>query len=170
MKSKTVLLWAIALFLIDQTIKIVIDRYFLDVRFDIIPSLFYFKPSFNHNYSYINGLFGLGLGFWTHIIFMCIVAILLIVIYYLFKTISGNAKLVNIAFIFGFAGLMSSLIGTVLWDGCLDYIFLKPLFVFDLKDLYLNAFAILFLFYYHKNRKYLASIKGKDIIHHFRNK
>ena len=164
MKIRTFLLWVIALFAIDQIIKIVINQYFLDVRFDIIPPLFYFRPKFSQNYSYINELFKLGMGFWIHAILRCFVVMLLIVLYSLYKTISKNAKVINIAFIFGFAAVTCSLIDTFLWGGSLDFIYLKPLFVFDLKDLYVNVFIILFLLYNHKNRKYLASIKVKDII------
>ena len=170
MKTKAVLLWAIALFILDQVIKVVINQYFLDVRFDIIPPLFYFKPTFNHNYSYVNSLFKLGMGFWTHIIIFSFVVIITVFVYDLMKTISGNNKLLNVAFIFGFAGLLSGYIGTIVWNGCLDYIYLKPLFVFDLKDLYIDTFLVLFFLYLHKNRKYLSTFKTKDIIHHFKNR
>jgi len=136
MKSKTILLWAVALSVIDQVIKLVINRYFLDVRFDIIPPLFYFRPKFNLDYSYVNYLFKLGMGFWTHVIILCFVVILLVFMYDLFKTISGNAKIVNIAFIFIFASATCAMIDAIFWGGSLDYIYLKPLFIFDLKDLY----------------------------------
>ena len=169
MKTRTVLLWAIALFVIDQVVKIIINRYFIDVRFDIIPPLFYFRPKFNHNYSYVNELFSFGMGFWTHLILRCFVAILLVIIYDLFKTISNNAKIINIAFIFAFASLSCSLVDTIFWGGSLDFIYLKPLFIFDLKDLYSNVFIILFLCYFFKNRKYFKTIKNKDIILHYKN-
>ena len=170
MKIKTVLLWVIALFVIDQMVKIVIDRYFLDLTFDIIPPLFYFKPTFNHQYSWINGLFHLGMGFWTHIILYSLLALPVIFFYDLMKTITGNNKLLNISFVFFLAGYLSAYIGTIAWNGCLDYIYLKPLFVFDLKDLYINSSTILFLLYYHKNRKQLSALKTKDVIQHVKNK
>ena len=168
MKTRTVLLWSIALFAIDQIIKIVINQYFLDVKFDIIPPLFYFRPAFNHNYSYINALFKLEMGFWIHAILRCFVAILFLVLYKLFKTISKNAKIINIAFIFCFAAITCSLIDTFLWGGSLDFIYLKPLFIFDFKDLYSNVWIALFLWYFLKNRKYLATIKNKDIKKYFK--
>ena len=163
MKTKIVLLWSIALCAIDQIIKIVIDRYFLDVRFDIIPPLFYFRPTFNHDYTWINNLFSLGIGFWVHLVIFCFVAVpIVIVAYDLFKTTSNNAKIINIAFIFAFASAFSALIGTIFWDGCLDYIYLKPLFIFDLKDLYINIFVILLLLYLIKNKKPIKEM-DKDI-------
>ncbi len=168
MKTKTVLLWAIILFFVDQVIKVVIDRYFLEVNFDIIPPLFYFKPTFNDKYSWINGLFHLGMGFWAHVVLLCLAAVILIIMYIFLKKASGNAKMVNITFIFGFAGMFCGLIGTICWGGCLDYIYLKPLFVFDLKDLYIDTFVILLLLYYYKNKAYLSSIKFKDIFSSFK--
>ena len=169
MKTRTVLLWAIALFIIDQIIKIVINRYFIDVRFDIIPPLFYFKPKFNIHYSWVNDLFKLGWGFWTHIIIFCFVVILIVFLYDLFKTIFDNAKIIGIAFSFIFAATLCASIDTIYWGGSLDYIYLKPLFIFDLKDLYSKIWMILFLLIMLKNRKYLATIKTKDMIHYFNN-
>ena len=169
MKTRTVLLWAIALFAIDQTIKIVINQCFIDLRFDIIPPLFYFKPKFNIHYSWVNDLFKLGWGFWTHIVIYCFVIILIVFLYDLFKTISDNAKIISIAFSFIFAAALCASIDTICWGGSLDYIYLKPLFIFDLKDLYSKIWMILLLLYVHKNRKYLATIKTKDMKYHFKN-
>jgi len=168
MKTKTVFLWAIALCAIDQIIKIVIYRHFLEVKFDIIPPLFYFSPKFNHDYTWINNLFGLGIGFWAHIVFFCFAVVpIMVVAFDLFKTTSNNAKIINIAFIFAFAAALSALIGTIFWDGCLDYIYLKPLFVFDLKDLYLNVFVILLLLYSITNKKSYKEM-DKDMINHLK--
>jgi lipoprotein signal peptidase len=170
MKTRTVLLWAIALFVIDQVIKMVINRYFLEVNFDIIPPLFYFKPKFNIQYSYVNYLFNLGWGFWIHVITRCFAVIIIVFTYGLFKIISDNAKIINIAFILGFAASLSALIDNICWGGSLDYIYLKPLFIFDLKDLYIDTFVILFLLYFIKNKKQLESFKNKDMIHYFKNR
>ena len=169
MKTKTVLLWAIALFVIDQVIKMMINRYFLDVNFDIIPPLFYFKPKFNIQYSYVNYLFRLGWGFWTHVIMRCFAVIIIVCLYDLFKTISGNAKIINIAFILGFAASFSALSDNIFWGGSLDYIYLKPLFIFDLKDLYIDTFVILFLLYFIKNKKHLSSF-NKEVTNYFKNR
>ena len=169
MKTKTVLLWAVVLFVIDQTVKIVIDQYFLDVRFDILPPLFYFRPIFNHDYTWINGLFNLGMGYWAHILMFCFAIVIMVVVYDLFKTISNNAKIINIAFIFAFATAFSALIGTIIWGGCLDYIHLKPLVIFDLKDLYMNIFLILFFLHCIKNRKPIKEM-DKDVSNHLKSR
>ena len=168
MKTKKILLWSSALLGIDQIVKVVIYQYFLDLRFDIIPPLFYFKPKFNYNYTWINDIFQLGVGYWIHIILFVFVSIFLVIFYDWSKTISGNAKIINIAFIFGFAGILSVWACTIFWQGVLDYIYLKPLFIFDLKDLYLNLFVALYLLYFLKNRKYMASLTNKDMLNHIK--
>ena len=169
MKKKSVLLWVLFLFLIDQIVKIVINRYFIDLRFSIIPPLLYFQPTFNLHYSWINGLFNLGMGFWTHMLIFSFVTLFIVLLYDFMKTISGNDKLLNIAFVFVFAGMMSSFVGTIIWNGCLDYIYLKPLFVFDLKDLYVTTFFLPLSFLYQfKNREHLSSFTHKDIVPHFK--
>jgi len=166
MKVKQVIYWVIVLFAVDQIIKIIIDRCFLDIRFDIIPPLFYFKPTFNHDYSWINGLFQLGIGFWAHIILFVFISVIFIALYDFMKTLN-NTKLMHITFIFGFAGMSCGLIGTIFWNGCLDYIYLKPLFVFDLKDLYVDSFVILFLVCCFKDKR-LLFVKTKDLVQHFK--
>ncbi|KAA6326938.1 hypothetical protein EZS27_024019 [termite gut metagenome] len=64
---------------------------------------------------------------------------------------------------FGFAGIICSSCDNIFFGGSWDYVYLKPLFVFDLKDVYLNCFACLFLIGYVKNKKRLASVKAIDI-------
>jgi lipoprotein signal peptidase len=56
MKIRTVVLWGIILVVIDQIIKIIVNSYFLECRFDIIPSLFEFSPTFNTKHSYFKVL------------------------------------------------------------------------------------------------------------------
>jgi hypothetical protein len=65
--------------------------------------------------------------------------------------------------------LLCSLVDTFIWGGSLDYIYLKPLFVFDLKDLYNKIWLIPFLFYFFKNRNHIETIKSKELIVHFKN-
>ena len=55
-KKTKIILWILLLTTIDQLVKLVIHAYYMDVRFEIIPSLFEFAPVFNSNYSYINDL------------------------------------------------------------------------------------------------------------------
>ena len=167
MKIRTLIKWLIVLALIDSAIKIIINQYFLDVRFDIIPNLFEFRPKFNDHYSYVNHLFGLGMGFWTHVVIFCFLPVILLVLYDMFSVIPNDLKLFDTAFVFCLAGYICGVIGLVT-GGCLDYIYLKPLFIFDLKDLYMNCFEVLLFIFLIKNRKSLKSVKTKKLPEHFR--
>ena len=170
MKARTIILWIFSLIIIDQIIKIVIYSFFFGTQFEIIPSLFEFKPVFNDKHSYLNVLlyknFNIDLGLCFHIVLFLLAEIIFLAFYYYMrKNITGNKKLLDIAIIFQSAGLICGLIGNLIWKkGTLDYIYLKPLFVFDLKDVYLNCFPVLFLVYLHKVRSQTKTIKIKDII------
>ena len=175
MKIRTITGWIIFLIIIDQTIKIIIHTFFLETTFDIIPSLFEFKPSFNGHHSWVNSLlykhFQINIGLWPHIILFLLIEILFFTVYTFFrKNIYGNTKLLDIAFIFQFAGAICAFIGNLIWEkGTLDYIYLKPLFIFDLKDIYLNCCLVLFLVYMHKSRTQTKTLKTRDLSSHIKN-
>ena len=168
MKLRTIIFWIFILIIVDQTIKIIIYSFFLESQFEIIPSLFEFKPFFNDKHSYINSLiyknFNFDIGFWPHIIFFLFGEIAILFLYdFLRNNIFEYKKLLDTAFIFQMSGMICVLIGNLIWKkGTLDYIYLKPLFIFDLKDLYLNCFAVTFLVYAHKSRTRLKVLKMKD--------
>ena len=151
-----------------ERLKIIINSFFLDVRFDIIPSLFEFKPTFNDKHSYVNSLlyknFNIDIGLWFHIILFLFEEIILLTLYGYFRNnISENKKLLDVAIIFQITGYICALIGILIWKkGTLDFIYLKPLFIFDLKDLYVNCFVILFLVYAYKNRVQIRSVYVRD--------
>jgi len=95
----------------------------------------------------------------------------LLVLYDWFKSILINTKLLDFVFIFQLSAIICSLICNIGWsEGILDYIYLKPLFIFDLKDLYLNINIVLILFLINKNKNLLNTIKGKDLIIHIKNR
>ena len=176
MKAKTVILFIFLLIAIDQTIKIIINTYFRDYQFEIIPSLIEFKPTFNDKHSYVNFLlnknFGLNVGLLAHVIVILFLSIFVSVLfYYLRNNINNNTKLLDTAIIFLFAGIICSLIGKLIWEnGTLDYIYLKPLFVFDLKDTYPDISMVLFFIYFIKIRTQLESIKSRDILLYAKNR
>ena len=168
MKAQTITEWIFLLVIIDQAIKIIIHAFFLETRFEIIPSLLEFKPTFNSHYSYFNSLlynkYHIDIGLYYHIILYIFAETAVIAIYVTFKSISKNTKFLDIAFIFQLAGIICVLIGSLIWEkGTLDYIYLKPLFVFDLKDIYLNCFAVFFLISAHKNKTQMKTVRMKDI-------
>lgn len=164
MKIRIVTLWTIALVVIEQVIKLIITTNYRDINFEIIPSLFEFKPVLNDKSFYWLSLMNIEVGRWARLATGIILLGILCLYYLCMKTISKKGKLVDVAFIFGFAGLLCSMCDNIFFGGSWDYVYLKPLFIFDLKDLYLNCFVILFLIFCLKNRIKLKNAKIKDII------
>jgi lipoprotein signal peptidase len=175
MKIRTILYWVIILVIIDQIIKIIVNAYFLESRFDIIPSLFEFRPCFNTKHSYFNVLlykhFNIDIGLYAHIILFLIIEIVVLIFYVYFRNIDlRSKKLLDFAFIFQLAGVICAFSGNLIWEkGTLDYIYLKPLFIFDLKDLYLNCFLVLFLIFLLRNDTETRKIKLKDVVLYIKN-
>ena len=161
-------IWCVVLLVaIDSAIKLIIYECFFDVRFEIIPNLFEFWPKFNDHYSYVNHLFGLGWGFWVHVVLFCFALVIALAAYDFFKTLPYGHLLLDIAFTFAFSGNICAFIGLVM-GGCLDYIYLKPLFIFDLKDLYIDCYVILLLYYCIKFKKELKTVKAKDMSNYYK--
>jgi len=157
MSIKNITIWIIILVFIDQAIKVIIYDYFFDSMFDIVPFLLEFRPVFNSSgtilFNFLHNSLTLNIGVWIAVFYFVCLLCLVIILYILFRKAKNNIKLFDAAFIFAMAGLVSSLISTIFWEGgCLDYIYLKPFFVFDLKDLYLNCFGILFCAFLYKKR------------------
>lgn len=130
----------VLLIAVEQGIKLVINNNFLESNIPIINPWIFFNPMFNRDYSWFNSMLQLGIGKWVHII--AVVGILIVVFLY-YRSITkqeSEALLIDIAFVFLFAGGMCSLIDKIFWNGSLDYIQLKGYFTFDLKDVYINVF------------------------------
>ena len=158
MKYREMTLWILLLAVIDQLIKIIIYCYFFDVQFTIIPPVFYFEPVFNYLHTYAANLLQINAGQWPNIILKA--AVLLVVLLGTdYVRWIANYKLLDWGLLFIISGCVCSLTDTVFWNKCLDYIYLKPLFVFDLKDMYLNIGAVLFVLSLYKNREELKSVK-----------
>ena len=142
MSIKKIIFWIVVLIALDQASKIIIYHYFFDVRFDIIPFLLEFHPKFNENHnSYFLSLFDLE----VNVVFYIAYALIILVIatfLYLKQRKKYNIKILDYVFIFFAAGFICALLGYFLWKkGVLDFIHLKGLFIFDLKDVYLTVFG-----------------------------
>ena len=171
MKTRNIIAWVLILITIDQAIKILINTYFRNTHFEIIPSLIEFKPTFNERHSWVNNLlddnFGINVGLIPHIILYILIGIFIPMLFSYFRNnILADKKLIDIAIIFMMAAVLGALIGNLIWkNGTLDYIYLKPWFVFDLKDLYSDLGIITFLIYAFKNRGQFDKLtKGMKII------
>ena len=158
MKTRHIITWILILVFTDQIIKILINIYIGNVHFEIIPTLIEFKPTFNERHSWVNNLlddnFGINVGLIPHVILYILIGIFLPMYFSYFRNnILADKKLIDIAIICLMAGVLCALIGNIIWQkGTLDYIYLKPLFVFDLKDMYCDLGTITFLIYVFKNR------------------
>ncbi len=157
---------------IDQLIKIVIYNYFLETNFVIIPSLFEFSPIFNGKHSYVNVLlhekFNIDLGLWIHVIsFLIFQGFILLLYDFLRSELRKDSKILDFAIVLQISAMICALIGNLIWEkGTLDYIYLRPLFVFDLKDLFNSCFIVMFPLTLMIHRKQFDSIKIADLIMH----
>jgi lipoprotein signal peptidase len=170
MKIKVVILWIIVLVVTEQVIKLIISTNYQDLNIEIIPSLLEFKPTLNNKTFYWLGLMNIDVGRWVRLATSIIVLSILCLSYFYMKTISMKEKLIDAVFVFGFAGVLSSLCDNIFFGGSWDYVYLKPLFIFDLKDLYLDCFAILSVVFGYKNHATTNNIKIKDIIYFAKNR
>jgi signal peptidase II len=174
MKNYICLLGITFLVSVDQLIKLIINKYYFNEKFNIIPSLLEFKPTFNTKSSYVNFQLSkycnIDIGETIHIIFSFIFLFLLLFLYDIMKTKEFGITILKNIFIWGCSGLLCVLITYLFWDeGCLDYIYLKPFSItFDLKDMYIDLLAIsaiIYLYYYHRQ---IDQIKWNDVKEYFK--
>ena len=167
MKTRNITMWILILIIIDQSIKILIHNFYGEIHFDIIPSLIEFKPTFNVKHSWVNALLnkslGVNIGLIPHVILYLMIGIIIPMVFsYLRNKISNDKKIADVATLFMVAAIVCALLGNIVWTkGTLDYIYLKPLFVFDLKDVYIDIAIVTFLIYAFRNRQqFEQSTKG----------
>lgn len=166
-RNLKVLVIILGLVLIDQLIKIVVDQYFMDKRFDIVFHLISFEPYLNIKYSWINSMGDFGWGRTFHIILVIIefLGITVIYDYILHKYSMGHSAIM--LFVFLYAGVVCSLIDKIFWGGSLDYINLSDLFIFDLKDVYISIFEVILvtnaIFHYRS----IKNMNESDILRNF---
>lgn len=96
MKTRDIIWWIILLILIDQATKIVIYHFYMDTHFDIIPSLFEFRPVFNDKHSYVNYLLNqklnVNMGFWIHMVIFAVAECIILALYVFFRSLSKKDK------------------------------------------------------------------------------
>lgn len=145
------------LIVIEQWIKVIINKSYLDAFDPILEPYLYFKPMFNRDYSWINSLFQFGVSKWVHVVLVSLIILVIVLAYNYISYKNLNTGLVSTSFAFLLAGGICSLIDKVVWDGSLDYIYVKGYFTFDLKDVYIDIFIglilLMFVFDYKGFRK-----------------
>ena len=167
MTRKKMFFWIICLVLADQVIKLIIANFFIDTKFYLIEPILGFRPVFNAQYSYFNSILKLNLGLLPHAILLIFAQIIILLCYRYYRFLQHSSKsLIDISFIFGQSALICVFCGFFFWKaGILDFIYLY-FWTVDLKDIYINVFAILFFFNYYNNRKEFKkpSVKMKEYL------
>lgn len=150
MRTRSFILWTLLLVLLDQGSKLVVYRWFLDVREEIIPGLIAFRPVFNDKYSFANALLyehgGMDMGLVFHLFLFAGIWFMLFILYRFYKSVAPGCKLPDAAMVFLTAAVVCAYAGFLVWkEGVLDFLQVKPLkgIVCDLKDIYVNIFIIL---------------------------
>ena len=161
--------WTTVLFLttIEQGLKVIINNYYLLVNAPILRPWLFFNPVFNRDYSWFNSMLQLNIGRWIHVL---LVTALLILIYLFHQFVRQRLKtdrLIDATFAFLFAGAICSLIDKVFWNGSLDYIRVRGMFTFDLKDVYINIFVGLFILMVAINHRGIRQVKEDEIVRDF---
>lgn len=180
MKTRKMLLLILLLVLIDQGVKLIIYSRFMNVHCEIIPGVLDFTPFFNSKYSFANDslyrLTGMDVGLLFHIILFAIVWLILFTGYRFFKSIDSRNKMLDVAISFFTAAVICSYLGILVWEkGILDFLHIKWMMniIFDLKDIYINCFGILFCIgimkmekKHHVKREDLRNYLKKLLKHH----
>lgn len=144
-KNKTLWIIFASLMILDQGSKIIINSFFFNDRFEIIPNFLSFHPIINTKGSWLNVRFGAGIGF-PMLIALNIIAIFLFIEFYRYYTHLGNKSFwSDLSFISISAGCICSLIDKIFYGGSLDFIGISNLFIADLKDIYINIAIFAFI-------------------------
>lgn len=155
------------LIMLEQGLKLIINRYYLQSQAVIIPRWLYFSPMFNRDYSWLNSLFQLNIGRLTHILLVGITIALAYLFYRFVRHNLETDRLIDTTFAFLFAGALCSLIDKVFWNGSLDYIELSGYFTFDLKDAYLNVFIGLVILIFVINHRGVRQVNDETVLKDF---
>lgn len=151
MKARNIVLLIMLLILIDQGVKLIIYSSFMDTNYEIIHGVLDFKPFFNSKYSFVNDSIykrtGMDAGLLFHIVLFAIVWLIQFIGYNFFKRFDSGNKILDVSISFFTAAVICSYLGILVWrKGILDFLHIKLIgnIIFDLKDIYINCFVILF--------------------------
>ncbi|MGN6710211.1 signal peptidase II [Anaerocolumna jejuensis] len=140
---------------LDQLIKAVIWNLAKDKHITLIPGILRFEPFQNTNLNWFASMANVVMPVFIMVIMQLLIAagIVLFYKYQRYKSAKVNLWL-GMGFCLALAGVGCSFIDVVFWGGSLDYIGLLDWFIFDMKDVFLNAGWIsLVLWFYSKDYK-----------------
>lgn len=166
MRSNFRYLLIAVMIIVEQGIKLLVRNY-QGAEVSLVGDFVYFRPTHNTYYSWFNSMLGFENTRVFHIVLTVVILVLAILIFrYAYKR-KGNLLEINLLELFLMAGIVCSLLDRVFWGGSLDYIGLRGLFVFDLKDVYLSTFQVLAVYLVIKNWKGINAISEKELASDF---
>lgn len=139
------------LMIIDQGSKLIINNFFFNEYFEIIPDFLSFHPIINTDGSWLNARFGAGIGFPVLIVINFLAIFIFIELYRYSKYKKLQCFDIDMCFSFITAGALCSLIDKVFYGGSLDFIGISNLFIADIKDIYINLGILFFILAMYKN-------------------
>lgn len=135
----------LALVGLDHGIKLVIFLIGVDkINYQIVPNLIYLQPKYNLYGSYLGSLFSIKFSNLSYIVLYIIVGFLLVEGYNFYVTRNNETFWSSSFYLMVLAGIVASGFDKVFWGKTLDTLYIKPLFVCDLKDFYIT-FALFFI-------------------------
>lgn len=145
---KQVILAALCLIAVEQGIKLVIARWYMEANIEIWAGVLRFRPIQNVNQTWFGSM---GVPFMDStpvvVVLNALVLWLGIRLYgYWLTVLKRRGRLVQTVAVFFFAGAVCSFIDSLFWGGSIDYIRLFTWFTFDLKDCYISAVQVLIVF------------------------
>lgn len=125
---------------LDQLIKVIIANFAMDKFIVFIPGVLRFEPFQNTNLNWLASMADVVMPIFLMVILQIAAAtgFLLFYRYEKYKSIKSNLWL-NMGLCMILAGIGCSFIDVVFWGGSLDYIGFFHWFIFDMKDVFLNA-------------------------------
>lgn len=162
MKSNFRYLLIAVMVIIEQGIKLIIRNY-QGPEVTLLGNFVYFRPTHNTYYSWFNSMLGFENTRTFHITLTLMLLVLSIIVFRYVNKRKGVKLEASLLEIFLVSGIICSLIDRVFWGGSLDYIGLRGMFVFDLKDVYLSTFQVLGLLLAIKHWKAIDKISEKEL-------
>lgn len=130
----------------DLIIKIIIYKNnFMNADVYIIGELVAFTPVFNEKISWLASKLNINMGFAVHLVIRFLILFCSIIIFTnVIKKHTINFTIL-IGTAFWFSGIVCAILDQIIFSTSLDYIRIKDIFIFDLKDMYLAIFELIVL-------------------------
>lgn len=149
--------WFITVLLIalDQFVKVLIWNFAMEKRIIFIPNALRFEPFQNTNLNWFASMANIVMpvAFMVVLQLSALIGLTIFYKYQRYTNVKENLWL-SLGFCLASAGIGCSFIDVVFWGGSLDYIGLFDWFIFDMKDVFLNAGWIsIFLWFSSKDYK-----------------